>query len=167
MGDDQLFELFQIRFTSWEREWLTGSKAADSLDECFCFMPSRHTHKIREVLQQRLLLELNVSLPYSPFGMRIRRNNPRVGFDQGDLSMMAAGKYCGEIVRLVPNWNDALRAKRLLLKNCTREIVILGKKLRPPLDNTPIDHIYSVYCLSFGTFQLNDLRATSFRFWPK
>jgi hypothetical protein len=170
MADDESFELFQIRFNSWERNWLTGSKAADTLDECFCLVPEHYTSAIRNILEMILWARLNLSVPYSPFGMRIRQKTLRgARWDKAGELMKAVGDYQKEIAHCVPDWNKGLRVKRLLLKNGPKEITTqYGQRLRPPLGNTPINHAYSVECLSFGRVnQLSDLRASSFKYWPK
>jgi hypothetical protein len=170
MADNESFEFFQIRFNSWERKWLTGSTVADTLDDCFCLLPGRYTNSIRNILQMILWTKSNSSVPYSPFGLRIRhRNTCGTTSDKASELMKAAGDYQSEIAQCVPDWNECLRVKRLLLKNGPKEITTrYGERLRPPLGNTPINHAYSVECLTLGRVkQLGDLRASSFKYWPK
>lgn len=114
--------------------------------------------------------QVNLKCSILTLWMRIRHGVARGTTSDTALELMkAAADYQGEIAQCVPDWNEGLRIKRLLLKNGPKEITTqYGERLRPPLGNTPINQAYSVECLTFGQVkQLSDLRASSFKYWPK
>lgn len=78
MGDDSPaseVEVGRIVFRSWEHEWQTGDKEAPSLASAKRLLPSEITRPIYEVLERWERDLLRSSLPYPPFGVRIRRAN--------------------------------------------------------------------------------------------
>ncbi|HEY1934487.1 MAG TPA: hypothetical protein VGG99_20965 [Acetobacteraceae bacterium] len=116
-------EVGRIVFRSWEHEWQTGDKETFSLASAKKLLPSEITRPIYEVLERWERDLLRSSLPYPPYGLRIRRAKS----EWLDLMLSAykgeplfygvenATKYGLEgrsIGELCPNWDAALPEPR-------------------------------------------------------
>jgi hypothetical protein len=116
-------EVGRIVFRSWEHEWQTGDRETFSLASAKRLLPSEITRAIYEVLERWERDLLRSSLPYAPYGLRIRRANS----EWLDLLRSAykcellfwgvenATKYGLEertIGELCPNWDAALPEPR-------------------------------------------------------
>lgn len=116
-------EVGRIVFRSWEHEWQTGDRETFSLASAKKLLPSEITRPIHEVLERWERDLLRSSLPYSPYGLRIRRANMewlnllRPAY-QGELlfyGVESATVYNLEersIGELCPNWDAALPEPR-------------------------------------------------------
>jgi hypothetical protein len=116
-------EVGSIVFRSWEHEWQTGDKETFSLASANRLLPSEITRPIYEVLERWEHDLLRSSLPYPPYGLRIRRANSewldllRSAY-KGELLFWGvenATKYGLDersIGELCPNWDAALPEPR-------------------------------------------------------
>lgn len=102
-------EVGRIVFRSWEHEWKTGESEAQSVASAMRLLPSDLTSPIYEILERWEQDLLRSSLPFSPYGLRIRRaNNGWMAFRDGNYHLVEYGIRDLPIGKLCENWETAL-----------------------------------------------------------
>ena len=141
MGNDfpvPSVEVGQIVFRSWEHEWQTDHKEAPSVASARRVLPSGITQPIYEILERWERDLLRSSLPFSPYGLRIRpANNDWMTFANGDYSLVETARRCLPIAQLCPNWDEVLPQPQ-------EKRTKFGTVLRAPLSDTRINSAYEV-----------------------
>ncbi len=116
-------EIGRIVFRSWEHEWQTGHKETFPVASAKRLLPNEITRPIYEVLERWERDLLRSSLPYPPYGLRIRRANSewldlmRCSY-KGELLFWGVehateyGLADRSIGEFSPNWDAALPEPR-------------------------------------------------------
>jgi hypothetical protein len=96
-------EIGRIVFRSWEHEWQTDHKEASSVASARKTLPSEVTQPIYEILERWERDLLRSSLPFSPYGLRIRpANNHWMAFADGDYLLVENLRRCLPIGQVCP-----------------------------------------------------------------
>lgn len=137
-------EVGRILFRSWEHEWQTGNRDASSVASAKRLLPSDVTRPIYEILERWERDFLRSSLPYPPYGLRIRRGNDdwlllvlsayQNTFPDYTLETLRRSSKLGEIC---PNWDAALPEPRTKPGK-------FGNVLCAPSGDRPVDWGYEV-----------------------
>jgi hypothetical protein len=141
MGNDlpaPSVEIGRIVFRSWEHEWQTDDKNAASVASARRMLPADVTQPIYEILERWERDLLRSSLPFSPYGIRIRRaNNDWMAFANGDYWLAETARRCLPVGEVCPNWDEALPYPR-------EKRTKYGAVLRAPASDTRINSVYEV-----------------------
>jgi hypothetical protein len=141
MGNDlqePSVEVGRILFRSWEHQWETGENEAPSVALAKRTMPSDVTQPIYEILAQWEQDLLRSSLPFSPYGLRIRpANNDWMTFADGDYHLVEAARRSLPLGQVCQNWDEALPQP-------PQKQAKFGVVLRAPSSGTQINFVYEV-----------------------
>jgi hypothetical protein len=136
MGNDfpvPSVEVGRIVFRSWEHEWQTDHKEAFSIASARRTLHGDVTQPIYQILERWERDLLRSSLPFSPYGLRIRAaNNNWMMFADGNYHLVEAARRCSPIGQLCPDW-DAVQPEHQ--KKRTK----YGAVLRAPMSDTPVN----------------------------
>src|SRR5262249_46489359 len=131
-------EIGRIVFRSWEHEWQTDLKEAPSVASARRTLPSDITRPIYEILERWERDLLRSSLPFSPYGFRIRSvNNDWMALANGDYWLAETARRCLRVGELCANWNEALPQPQ-------EKRTKYGAVLRAPTSEIQINSAYEV-----------------------
>jgi hypothetical protein len=140
MGNDlpvSPVEIGRIVFRSWEHEWQTDSREAMSVASASRTLPEKVTQPIYQILERWERDLLRSSLPFSPYGLRIRSaNNNWMTFANGNYHLVETAYRCLPIRHLCPNWDEILPQPR--------EKRSKYGALKAPMSDTPVNSAYEL-----------------------
>lgn len=141
MGNDlpaPFVEIGRIVFRSWEHEWQTDQREAPSVALAKRLLPNDVTQPIYRILRRWERDLLRSSLPFSPYGLRIRpANNDWMAFANGEYWFTEANRPHLSVGELCPKWDQMLPQPQ---EKCTK----YGAVLRAPTSDTRINSVYEV-----------------------
>ncbi len=142
MGNDlpvPSIEIGRIVFRSWEHEWQTDQREAPSVASAKRLLPNVITQPIYEILERWERDLLRSSLPFRPYGLRIRlANNDWMAFADGDYHLVETCRRSLPIGQLCPHWDEALPQPQ------EKRAKYGGALLRAPLGDTLLNTVYEV-----------------------
>jgi hypothetical protein len=131
-------EVGRIVFRSWEHEWETGYREADSVASARRTLPSDVTQPIYEILERWERDLLRSSLPFSPYGLRIRPPNTNCWtFVDTDYAFAETARRVSPVGELCPKWDESLPQPQ-------EKRTKFGAVLRAPLSDTQVNSVYQV-----------------------
>jgi hypothetical protein len=136
MVDDPIMptvEVGRIVFRSWEHQWQTDSLYACSVGSARRALPSDITRPIYAILERWERDLLRSSLPFPPYGLRIR---PSHRVEIADASDILVEKCCRHLGELCPNWDEALPQPQVKRTGY--------RELRAPSGDTSLGHAYQM-----------------------
>lgn len=140
-----IVEIGRIVFRSWEHRWKTDQVEAQSIASAARVLPDVLTEPIYEILKRWEHSLLRSSLPFSPYGLRIRSANGWLAFEGSEHHLVETVRQSCRIGEICPNWDEALRRRRLLLVKGPRERHDkYGAVVRVPSSDAPISSAYEV-----------------------
>lgn len=101
-----------VVFRSWEHQWQTDHREAPSVASASRTMPKNLTQPIYEVLEQWERDFLRSSLPFPPYGLRIRAVDGWMDFADGSYHLKELARRSLPISYLCPNWDEMIPQKK-------------------------------------------------------
>jgi hypothetical protein len=136
-------EVGRIVFRSWEHEWQTGERDCASLALAARLLPASFTQPIYDILGRWEQELERSSLPYPPYGLRIRRGKnqwlPVALADYGGDPSNYLTEFCRRkctLCDICPGWEEALPEPRVKKGK-------FGNELFAPGADTPLEWKYS------------------------
>jgi hypothetical protein len=141
MGNDvpvPSVEIGRIVFRSWEHQWQTDEREAPSVASAKRLLSEHVTRPIYEILESWQRDLLRSSLPFSPYGLRVRpANNDWMAFADGFYHLVELLRRSQAVGQLCPNWDEALPEPQ-------EKRTKYGALLRAPFGDTPLNTVYEV-----------------------
>lgn len=129
-------EIVQLEFHSWEHRWLTSERAASSIATARRLLPDAATAPIYEILLRWEREMLRETLPFSPYGLRLKPKNCATKNEMaGDEVFFEALRRAQPLNAICPNWDAALPQP-------AEKKSKFGEMLRTPLGDDPIRKHY-------------------------
>jgi hypothetical protein len=131
-------EVGRIVFRSWEHEWQTGIRETSSVATAKRLLPNDVTQPVYEILERWEQQLLRLSLPFSPYGLRIRpANNEWMAFAARYDHLVELAHRSLPLTHLCPNWDAALPQP-------PEKHLKYGNVLRAPSSDCIIESVYEV-----------------------
>jgi hypothetical protein len=131
-------EVGRIVFCSWEHEWKTGQKEAASIALAERVMPAGLTKPIYDILEQWERDLLRSSLPFPPYGLRVRRATFLDLISQdGSVHLVKLAHRSLQISELCSEWDQARPQP-------SEKRGKYGEILRAPTGNEQINSFYEI-----------------------
>lgn len=135
----------RVVFRSWEHQWITGEPWVASVASASRLLPERRTAPIYDILKRWEQSLLRASLPFAPHDVRIVEENELLAYENYDDHFPDWVRRALPIGQICPDWEEALRKKRLLLAKGPREKPLKsGLILKVPSGETPLNCVYEV-----------------------
>jgi hypothetical protein len=131
-------EVVRLVFRSWEHRWLTSNPEAASVAAARRLLPESATAPIYDILRRWERELLRETLPFSPYGLRLRPvSRASANAIGGDDRFEAMARLSYSLGEVCPDW-DAVRPQPLEKRSK------YGEVLRAPTRDTPIRDAYSL-----------------------